>query len=300
MLTGIHLLLTYKCNFMCDHCFLYSGPDAEGTLTLPQVREVLEEAKKIGAVEWIYFEGGEPFLFYASLLEGVRLARGMGFEVGLVTNGYWAVSAEDAEVWFRPFAELGVASIGISEDTFHYGEEKDTPAGRALEVARRLGLPAVPYCIEKPFVEAAPGQGQEKGKPVIGGGAMFRGRAVEKLTAGLPRRPWKEFSTCPHEDLRSPSRVHLDSYGHVHICQGLSMGNIWQRPLSELAGEYDADSHPICGPLSRGGPALLAQKYGVEHESEYVDECHFCYTVRRSLAERFPEYLAPAQVYDLD
>jgi hypothetical protein len=77
------------------------------------------------------------------------------------------------------------------------------------------------------------------------------------------------------------------------------MGNMWQRPLSMLALEYEADSHPICGPLIQGGPALLAQRYDVDLEGEYVDECHFCYRIRRSLLDRFPEYLAPRQVYGL-
>jgi hypothetical protein len=77
------------------------------------------------------------------------------------------------------------------------------------------------------------------------------------------------------------------------------MGNMWQRPLSELALEYKADSHPICGPLTKGGPAQLARQYDVDLEGEYVDECHFCYLVRRALVDRLPEYLAPRQVYGL-
>ena len=129
---------------------------------------------------------------------------------------------------------------------------------------------------------------------------MFRGRAVEKLTAGLPRRPFHELVTCPYEDLQSPSRVHVDNYGNVHLCQGLSMGNMWQRPLSTLALEYEADSHPLCGPLTRGGPALLAKQHGLDIEGAYVDECHFCYLIRRALVDRFPEYLAPRQVYGLE
>ena len=64
MLTGIHILMTYQCNLECDHCFLYSSPKAQGTMTLPQIRSVLAESRKITSVEWIYFEGGEPFLFY--------------------------------------------------------------------------------------------------------------------------------------------------------------------------------------------------------------------------------------------
>lgn len=301
MLTGVHLLMTYKCNLECDHCFVYSSPRAEGSMSLPQIRYVLEESRKIGSVEWIYFEGGEPFLFYPSMLEGIKIARSLGFQVGVVTNAYGAISEEDAEVWLRPLADLGVSDLSISDDSFHSDEEdRDSPARRALAAARSFGIPTSPISIEKPFAEAAPGEGQEKGGPVIGGGAMFRGRAVEKLTEGLPRKPWQTLTECPHEDLQSPSRVHVDHYGNVHLCQGLSMGNMWERPLSELVLEYAADAHPVCGPLAKGGPALLASQYNVDHESDYVDECHFCYLVRRALIDRFPGYLAPREVYGFE
>jgi len=298
MLTGIHILMTYRCNLECDHCFLYSGPKAQGTMTLPQIRSVLHESRKIDGVEWIYFEGGEPFLFYPSLLEGIRLARDMGFKVGVVSNAYGAVSDEDADLLLQPLADLGVAYLSISDDSFHYGEE-DNPASRGLAAARRLGIPTAPICIEKPFVESIPGQGQAAGAPVIGGGAMFRGRAVDTLTEGLPRRPGRDLVTCPHEELQTPSRVHVDCYGHVHVCQGISMGNMWQHPLSQLIRDYVATSHPICGPLASGGPAGLAAQYGIEAGQEYVDECHYCTLIRRSLVDRFPQYLAPRQVYGL-
>ncbi|MEE8454673.1 MAG: hypothetical protein V3R90_07960, partial [Limibaculum sp.] len=60
MLSQIHILLTYRCTFECDHCFLYCGPRAEGTFTRAQIAEVLEQAEELGTIEWIYFEGGEP------------------------------------------------------------------------------------------------------------------------------------------------------------------------------------------------------------------------------------------------
>ena len=72
MLTGIHFILTYTCNFECDHCFLYCSPRSGGTFTIGQVTEVLDEAQKIGTVDWIYFEGGEPFLYFPLLNESVR------------------------------------------------------------------------------------------------------------------------------------------------------------------------------------------------------------------------------------
>ena len=55
---------------------------------------------------------------------------------------------------------------------------------------------------------------------------MFRGRAVEKLSPGLPRRNWRQLLKRPNEDPRMPKRVHLDAYGHMHLCQGISMGCI--------------------------------------------------------------------------
>lgn len=298
MLTEIHLLLTYECNFECDHCFLYCGPDAEGTFTLRQVRQVLEEAAKIGTVEFVYFEGGEPFLYYPLMVEGIRMAREIGFQTGVVTNSYWATSEEDAALWLKSLAELQVADLSVSDDAFHHGED-DSPAQRAVAAARRLGMPVDSICIEEPTVEVGIEKDQDRGAPVIGGGAMFRGRAVEKLVEGLPTRRWEVLTECPYEDLREPGRVHVDPYGHVHICQGLSMGNMWETPLSKLAGTYHAQSHPICGPLLEGGPALLAREYRVDHEDEYVDECHFCYMVRRAMIDRFPQYLAPRLVYGL-
>lgn len=105
---------------------------------------------------------------------------------------------------------------------------------------------------------------------------------------GLSRRPWQEFIECPYEDVRDPKRVHRDAYGNIHLCQGLSVGNMWEIPLPKIVREYDADSHPIRRPLVDGGPALLASEYEVPHAADYVDACHMCYLVRRALIDRFP------------
>jgi hypothetical protein len=224
----------------------------------------------------------------------------MGFKVGLVTNAYYATSEEDAELWLTPLCKLGISDLSISDDSLHYEEEKDNLAKRALAAAKRLGMPVNSICIEKPTVEADIDKEQNKGAPVIGGGAMFRGRAVEKLVEGLPRKRWEEFTECPYEDIKDPKRVHIDPYGHVHVCQGLCIGNIWEFPLSKIVKDYDANSHPICGPLIRGGPALLAKEYNVKHDDEYIDACHLCYLVRLALLDKFPKYLAPRQVYGLE
>lgn len=300
MLTGIHFILTYTCNFECDHCFLYCSPRAQGTFSIDQVTEVLDEAVKIGTVEWIFFEGGEPLLYFPLLQAGIQLAVQGGFKVGVVTNAYGAISPADAQLWLQPLARAGLSYLSISNDSYHYGDEKENPAAIASRVAANLGLDTSPICIEPPKVLQPSADADGKGHPVIGGGPKFRGRAVEKLTDRLPTRPWRELRECPYEDLDSPSRVHVDPFGHVHICQGLSMGNMWTTPLHEIIADYRPDEHPICAPLLRGGPAELAAVQGIEPDAGYVDECHFCYWTRKAMQPRFQEYLAPKQVYGAD
>jgi MoaA/NifB/PqqE/SkfB family radical SAM enzyme len=296
MLTGLHFLLTYECNFECDHCFLYCGPHATGTFTLAQLATALEEAEKLGTVEFIFYEGGEPFLYYPVLVEGLKQARERGFKTGIVTNCYWATAEPDAALWLDPVRDAGVDELSLSDDAYHHGKKEETPAQVAARAAVGLGVSSGSICIDEPTVEF----GVEKGEPVTRGGAVLRGRAVEKLAEGLATRPWEEFTECPHEDFRDPGRVHLDAFGHVHLCQGLSMGNMWETPLSELVKRYDPEAHPICGPLLRGGPAELVRAYDLDLRGEYVDECHLCYLARKALIDRFPAYLAPRQVYGLE
>ena len=295
MLSGLHLLLTYQCNSECDHCFLYCSPRSKGTFTLNQIRTLLDEARKIDTLNSIYFEGGEAFLYYPVLLEGIRVARKAGFKVGIVTNAYFATDDEDIKLWLKPLVELGISDLSISNDPYHYGEEKENPAARAREVAQELGLPVGEIHIDEPTLTKD--EEYAKGEAIIGSSTMFRGRAVEKLTSGLPTRNWESFTKCPYENLESPGRVHIDAYGNVQICQGISMDNVWQTPLSVIDNTWNATVHPICGPLAKGGPAQLIRKYGIDHENEYIDACHCCYLVRKSLLDQFSQYLSPPQVY---
>jgi len=300
MLTGIHVILTYMCNFECDHCFLYCSPKSSGTCTINQITDLLDEAKKIGTIEWIFYEGGEPMLYYPLMVEGILRATEMGFKAGVVTNAYGANCKEDAKLWLKPLKDAGLSFLNISNDAFHYGDVKENPAFIAASVAKELGIDCSPISIEEPKIVEATSNGEGKGRPVIGGGAKFRGRAVEKLAKDLPLRPWIELNTCPYEDLASPSRIHLDALGNVQLCQGLNMGNMRDKPLSEMVAHYQPESHPICGPLIQGGPAQLAKTLNINHEEEYIDECHFCYFLRRSIIDDYPEYLGPKQVYGLD
>ena len=297
-LTGLHLLLTYQCNYECDHCFVWGGPQHSGTMRLETIRRILEQADDLQTIEWVYFEGGEPFLFYPILLAGVRLAADCGYRVGIVTNGYWATGNEDAHEWLRPFAGL-LGDLSVSSDDYH-GDERIAVTARAAcarRAAERLEIPAGVITIGQPEAsETTPVSGQ---LPEGESGVMYRGRAAEKLVPRARPQPWERFAECPWENLRDPGRVHIDPFGNVHVCQGLSIGNLNRRALSEMCRTYDPDAHPVIGALLEGGPAGLARRYGLRHRESYADACHLCYESRLALRTCFPDTLAPDSMYGL-
>jgi hypothetical protein len=293
-LIGVHLLLTYECNFECDHCFVWGSPRQQGTLSPEQICEVLAQSARLGTVEWIYFEGGEPFLYRAELVEAVQRAHRMGFRVGIVSNAFWATTPAEATACLEPLAGR-VEDLSISSDLYHADDSPSPETRNAREAAMNLGIPVGFISIDRPEVaDATAVIGQI---PAGESGVMHRGRAAAKLSRCFAKTPWHRFTTCPFENLREPERIHVDPLGNVHICQGISLGNAFRSSLEQICADYVPDEHPITGPLLAGGPAALVRQFEIPHDAYYADACHLCYEARRSLRDRFPEILAPGQVY---
>jgi len=293
-LSWLHLLLTYECNYECDHCFVWGAPSQSGTMTVECIEHILAEATALGTIEWIYFEGGEAFLYYQILRSGVRRAKKRGFNVGIVTNAYWATADADAMEWLKPLAG-SIDDLSISSDAYHDGDEGSENPEIARRAARQLGIPVDFISVAEPEATDVPGVA---GKLPAGESAvLYRGRAAELLASRVDTEHWERFAECPWEDLRHPDRVHVDPFGNLHICQGISIGNMLEHPLTEIMAAYDPDEHPIIGLLLAGGPAEIVRRYNIPHQNGYADHCHLCYKMRCALREHFPEVLTPRQMY---
>jgi hypothetical protein len=276
-LSGLHLLLTYQCNYECDHCFVWGSPSQSGTMTIDTIEHILGEAEALGTIEWIYFEGGESFLYYAVLCNGIRKAKERGFKVGIVSNAYWATADADAMEWLQPLAG-SVDDLSLSSDAYHGSDKGLNQPAIARRAAHQLGIPVDFISIDETAV-------------------LYRGRAAELLAPRVDAKDWRQFTECPWEDLRHPGRVHVDPFGNLHVCQGISIGNMLEHPLTEIMAGHDPDEHPIVGPLLAGGPAEIVRRYDLSHEEGYADHCHLCYEARRALRQRFPDVLTPDQMY---
>ena len=296
-LAGLHFLLTYQCTLKCDHCFTWGSPRQQGVMSLENLRAFLRQAKEAGTIERVAFEGGEPFLYYPILLAAVRESLELGFQVSIVTNSFWATSPADAAEWLRPFAGM-LQRLSISSDVLHWDETFSRQARNARAAAAALGIETGILSTAHPLV--TPPSCELEQLPGGQGGVMFRGRAALKLAPHVAGRPWQEFTACPCENLREPGRMHLDPFGNLHICQGIIIGNLLQTPLCKICADYDADTHPIAGPLVAGGPAELARRYGLAVADTYADACNLCDAARLALRERFPDVLGPEQMYGVN
>ena len=266
-------------------------------MTRGQVSEILSEAQKINSVKWIYFNGGEPFMRNPQLLHCINKAVQMGFSVGVVTNGFFARTKESALRFLRPLKQLGVSELRISNDRYHYKSPEPTPAQYALKVAQELGIKVIQLRVRSPFEQTVKAVEPIESVEIIDVPLRYQGRASETLASGLPRSSWQSFSSCPLEDLSDPERIFIDAYGNTQRCPGISLGNIWETPLSTLVNSYQVVDHPIYGPIAQGGPALLAEVFSYPPEAGYVDACQLCYDVRKHQLTFFPNVLGPNQVY---
>ncbi len=292
-LNGIHLLLTYQCTFECDHCFVWGSPFQSGTMTIETIRSILNQAKETGSIQWIYFEGGEPFLYFQVMLAGINQALELGFRVGIVTNSYWATSEEDAYLWLNPLAGK-VDDLSISSDLFHFSEKISQQSKYVTSVAKQLNIPLDIICIEQPDYQTVSSYGQI---PSDSSSIMYRGRAAEKLSTKAKFSPPSTFTLCPHENLNDPGRVHVDAFGNMHICQGISIGNINHSSIAEICINFNPIKHPILGPLLAGGPINLVERYQLSCMEAYADACHLCYEARKLLRKQYPDILLPDQMY---
>jgi len=295
-LKGVHFLLTYRCDLECDHCFVWGSPKAKGVFTLNQIRNILAEAKKLGTVNYVSIEGGEPFLYYQIMAKAVEEAANLGFRVEILSNCYWATCPEDAVEWLLPIAKAKDIELGLSSDPYH-GESWETEEVKnAVKAAKALNMKVDILAVKYPHTEV-PCPSEIEGAKVGLSEIMCRGRAFSKLTEKISKKPWREFKKCPYENFTKQERVHIDPLGYVHVCQGISIGNVWQKPFSKTIEEYNPYENPILEPLIRGGPVALVEKFSLPHEEAYADACHLCYAARLLLRDKYPSILGPDQMY---
>ena len=84
-LLSMEIEFSLKCNLRCPYCYAATTSDHRQELTAAEIRDVILQAKDLGARKIIIL-GGEP-LIYPRIMEKIQFIRDLGMEVELFTNG---------------------------------------------------------------------------------------------------------------------------------------------------------------------------------------------------------------------
>lgn len=84
-LQTITIRVTRACNLKCLHCYSISGARLKNELSLEEIKNIINQSKKLGAMR-IFFTGGEPFA-RPDISKILKYADDNGFAIYISTNG---------------------------------------------------------------------------------------------------------------------------------------------------------------------------------------------------------------------
>jgi len=263
-LTGLHLLLTYQCNFECDHCFIWGSPRQTGTFTLDQVEEVLRQARELGTVSGSTSRAASRSCTTARCWPRRAWQRRRGFRSG------WSPTATGRSASGTPSSICG-RSLGCSGTSRSAATSITTTRGSAGRPGTRT--PRRRRSVSQPGSSRWPSRTHrtpvaDRG-PVAGG--QFVGH-VPRAGSRDPRQPGNaaELGNLHRVPSRRPARARAGSPGPVRQPAHLP-GHRHRQPVPDIAARdlpglsSRATSHhrvAARGWPGRAGPPLRAEPPG--------------------------------------
>jgi len=323
--SDVGVILSYRCECACRHCLYNCGPGWRDWMSPETLREALLATKAWGHRFQIHLTGGEPFLNFPLLLEGVRAAARLGIPQYAETNAGWCLREETVAERFTTLRDAGLDAILISCSPFH--AERIPPARTLLAIRKALEVfgPGkvtvyLPHCIEQvqlfnveettPLERYVERFGLEAAGRMLWDGYSIipAGRSGYRLGHLTRKRPASAFrgQNCRSEILYA-HHSHLDLYGNYisWFCGGLTIGS-WRNLPRILEDFSNRRFPPLIGILVESGPfglsQMAAEEYGYrELPGGYAGKCHLCVDVRRHLSRQEADFqeLRPKRFYEM-
>lgn len=116
--SNLVLHYTESCNAKCAHCVVESGPERREQLPAATARAAIDAAVAAG-LPLVVFSGGESLMYREGLLVLCGYAKDRGLRTRVVSNAYWARTADHAARMLEALADAGVDELAVSFDEFH-------------------------------------------------------------------------------------------------------------------------------------------------------------------------------------
>jgi len=296
---GLKVVCGWKCNALCAHCGVSSGPQATGRLTTETVLAAIDDAAALG-LSTLELTGGESFLVYRDLLAYVERACRHGLDTSVDSNGFWAKSVAVARRRLEPLRRRGLRRIVFSTDRYH---QEHVPLSRvlcALRAARELGLEtSVTVCALAGDDEllSTVAALRRQGTAVHVQRISPFGRAASLPRARMLRSTFEQAG-APCRAVHAPT---VAPDGRVTLCcapptrlepavarqSPLVLGWLDREPLAAILRRARRD--PLLRLLAAGGPGALANRLREldgallpPREDGYFGSCDLCLEVLAS------------------
>lgn len=128
-----------RCNIRCGHCVATADADHR-KMDHEQAREIIAGLARAG-VGGVSFSAGEPFLYFKEIAELVKQCRQLGIYTRIVTNSFWAKTADATELLIAALRENGLNQLRLSYSRWHQQNVSRDNVLRAARCCQQLGLP---------------------------------------------------------------------------------------------------------------------------------------------------------------
>jgi hypothetical protein len=315
---GIIFNITYDCNLNCPHCFYYPKSRSRTVISPKRVKEIILSTKDSRPVKTAHFTGGEPFLYYDSLLKMVEIAKKLDVRrITFSTNCFWANNIGKVRKQIGRLKKAGLTWFLISADAFHQEKVPIENVRRVALVRKELGLQgnddlSVVCFVNKDYPHPYNKKTLAIAKRIISWGhgaslhpSMPYGKASQFIPEDAcsmtgPKRKCWQWRTWGFIHPQGPHTVFIGPDEFVNVCYGVSLGNLKNKSLFDLLKDFEKRPNPIIKALLDEGVAGLvkkAQSYGWNQKLKFQNECHLCYAVRIFLKKYEPEFLQPDECY---
>lgn len=294
---------TQQCNAACEHCGTFSNPNSKTRLNTDLAEAAIRQAAEHGFTD-VVLTGGEATLMGQWLPRAIAQVKSLGMKARLVTNGWWAKSAQSAARRSREFAAAGLDEINFSTGDQHARFVPLETVVRGVCAAVHSGMKVTIIVelvksrqITKAMIEAMPqiralresGCGsrlsiyQNPWMPIDPG-------TVESYPAGVAANGGNLAGRGGCDDVLQTITISPD--GVISACCGIGMrlipelqlGNIADTSIAEACRKAEVD--PLKWRLRHEGPEkMLAHAAtadpSIEWENMYAHRCQACIRMYR-------------------
>jgi organic radical activating enzyme len=265
-LTGVGLVVTYRCQVECSHCILNAGPRRTEEMSLSDAFDWIEQiaSYRNGQIGVLSLTGGEPFYDIEKLKEISTFARSHGLLVSAVTNAFWASTPERAMSLLKELPAIRI--LDISADVYHQQHIPFCRVRNAVLASKKTGIPFN-------VVLSTEDEGEPEYREILAKVYEIAPSGNVLTSVTLPVGRARMECTLKHQMTREPpagacslgSTPIIFPNGDVSACCGplidlprshpLALGNLHENSLEEILER--AESNVILHTIRIWGPKRL-------------------------------------------